>query len=275
MGRILIAGCGDVGTILGLRLVADGHQVWGLRREPRVLPAPIQPLAADLSRPESLGGLPARLDAVVFTAAAPERTDDAYRATYVDGTANLLGALATCGQAPARWLFASSTGVYHQDDGSRVDETSATEPASFTGRRMLEAERVLQQAPGTSVAVRFGGIYGPGRTRLIARAASGESLGDAAARCTNRIHTDDCAGALRHLLALPSPAAVYVAVDDQPAPLADVVEFIRAHQGLPPLPAAAATAPSGKRCSNQRLRSSGFTLRYPSYRQGYAALLDA
>ena len=52
--RILIAGCGFVGTRLGLDLAEEGHEVWGLRREPGGLPAPIRPVRADLTEPETL-----------------------------------------------------------------------------------------------------------------------------------------------------------------------------------------------------------------------------
>ena len=58
MSKILIAGCGDVGSALGERLAADGHQVWGLRRSTNKLPASILPLAGDLTDPATLTDLP-------------------------------------------------------------------------------------------------------------------------------------------------------------------------------------------------------------------------
>lgn len=276
MARVLIAGCGDVGIALGRKLAMKGHRVWGLRRNPEALPATIHPIAADLTRPASLVHLPADLDAVVFAAAAPERSDAAYRATYVDGLANVIARLDADGQRLDRILFTSSTGVYHQDDGRWVDEDSETAPTSFTGQRMLEAEGILANAPWPSIAVRFGGIYGPGRTRLIERARRGETAGAGMGRYTNRIHVDDCAGALRHLIDLPAPSATYVAVDDAPSLLPEVVDFICHHQDWP-TPPATVIAPAtftGKRCRNQRLRASGFTLQYPTFREGYAAVLD-
>ena len=79
MARILIAGCGDIGTTLGQALHAAGHTVWGLRRQPGHLPAGIQPLAADLGAPETLRALPPALDAVVYSAAASGFSDFADR----------------------------------------------------------------------------------------------------------------------------------------------------------------------------------------------------
>ena len=85
MARILIAGCGDVGTTLGRSLSAAGHEVWGLKRHPADLPPGIQPLAADLTDPATLNALPPALDAVVYSAAAAGFGEAAYRAAYVAG----------------------------------------------------------------------------------------------------------------------------------------------------------------------------------------------
>jgi hypothetical protein len=70
MANILIAGCGDVGSALGQRLSASGHQVWGLKRHPADLPPGIQPLAADLTDPATLTALPRRW-IMWFTARLP------------------------------------------------------------------------------------------------------------------------------------------------------------------------------------------------------------
>jgi nucleoside-diphosphate-sugar epimerase len=136
--RVLIAGCGYVGTALGLRLSAVGHRVWGLRRHPGELPSPIEPLAADLADPSSLAVLPRDLDWVVYAAAAGGFSDERYRAAYVDGPRHLLSALAATGIAPRRLVFTSSTGVYAQSGGEQVDETSPTEPTHFSGTRLLQ-----------------------------------------------------------------------------------------------------------------------------------------
>ena len=59
--------------------------------------------------------------------------------------------------------------MYSQNDGGWVDEDSPTEPDSFSGRRLLEAEQILAASPFGTVSLRLGGIYGPGRTGLIDR----------------------------------------------------------------------------------------------------------
>jgi nucleoside-diphosphate-sugar epimerase len=289
MARILIAGCGDVGATLGQRLGAAGHEVWGLKRRPADLPSGIQPLAADLTDPATLNTLPPALDAVVYSAAAVGFSEAAYQAAYVAGVRNLLDALGQAGQRPRRLLFTSSTSVYAQHQGEWVDEDSPAQADGFSGRCIRAGEQLLWDSPWPAVAVRFGGIYGPGRTRLIDSVREGTATRPGGPPLyTNRIHRDDCARVLEHLLLLPAPAPLYLAVDDDPAPLGEVLCWLATQLGLPepplaanpPLkPGAAGTGDpalrmrASKRCRNGRLCASGFQFRYPSYRDGYAALL--
>jgi nucleoside-diphosphate-sugar epimerase len=289
MARILIAGCGDVGTTLGRSLSAAGHEVWGLKRHPADLPPGIQPLAADLTEPATLNALPPALDAVVYSAAAAGFGEAAYRAAYVAGVQNLLDALRRAGQQPHRLLFTSSTSVYAQHRGEWVDEDSPAEAEGFSGRCIRAGERLMWDGGWPAVAVRFGGIYGPGRTRLIDSVRAGTATRPAGPPLyTNRIHRDDCARVLEHLLFVPEPAPLYLAVDDDPAPLGEVLSWLATQLGVPE-PPLAANPPlkpgagfgdpalrmrASKRCRNARLRASGFQFRYPSYRDGYTALLN-
>lgn len=279
MPRVLIAGCGYVGTALGERLCAAGYDVLGLRRQPPPH-APFPQLSADLGRPETLRNLP-EVAAVVYTAAADSGSDAAYRAAYVTGLGNLLAALQDQGQQPRRLLFTSSTSVYGQQDGEWVDETSATEPRHFSGRRLLEAEALLRQTPLPASVLRLGGIYGPGRTRLIDSVRRGTATcPQGPPRFTNRIHLDDCAGALHHLLELPAPEPLYLGVDCEPADSCTVTRWIAAQLGLPEPSVVAAEEAAGvrggnKRCRNDRLQATGYRFRYPSFREGYGELITA
>jgi len=290
MARILIAGCGDVGATLGQSLSAAGHEVWGLKRHPADLPPGIQPLAADLTDPATLTVLPPALDGVVYSAAAASFSEAAYQAAYVAGVRNLLDALRRAGQQPHRLLFTSSTSVYAQHQGEWVDEDSPAEADGFSGRCIRAGEQWVWDSGWPAVVVRFGGIYGPGRTRLIASVRAGTATRPAGPPLyTNRIHRDDCARVLEHLLFLPEPAPLYLAVDDDPAPLGEILSWLAAQldapepplaANLPLKPGAAAGDPAlrmraSKRCRNARLRASGFQFRYPSYRDGYAALLNS
>lgn len=273
--RVLIAGCGYVGSALAARLAAAGDAVFGLRRRPSALPPGVVPLAADLTDAAALRALPGPFDAVVYAAAPDRRDEPAYRAVYADGVARLVDAT-----EGARFLLVSSTSVYGQDDGSVVDETSPAEPTAFSGRIVLEGEaRVLARA-ARPVVLRCGGIYGPGRARLLDAARAGRlALAPGATRYTNRIHRDDVAGALEHLLRLGEPEPLYLGVDAEPVSEAVVYRWLAERVGRPLAEAErAAGVPasvSGKRCSSRRLLASGYRLLFPTFREGYGKLADA
>lgn len=282
--RVLIAGCGDLGVALGLELAAGGDEIFGLRRHPDRLPAPIRRLAADLGAPETLRELP-EVDAVVYAAAADRATEEAYQRAYVDGVRNLLAAPALRQSPPRRLFFVSSTAVYAQDGGEWIDESSPAEATHFRARLLLEGEGLMRDracATTATTVLRLSGIYGPGRTRLVELVRSGRATyPPGPPRFANRIHRDDAAGALAHLLRLPAAEALYLGVDDAPVDLAEVLTFLAVELDapLPRLeeepngPGASSPERTSKRCSNARLKSTGYRFRHPTYREGYGALV--
>jgi nucleoside-diphosphate-sugar epimerase len=95
---------------------------------------------------------------------------------------------------------------------------------------------------------------------------------------TNHVHLQDAARALQHLLLLREPARTYLVVDSEPVDRGEFLAWLAAQVGGPcPLRAAPGNdtraARSNKRCSNQRLLTSGFDLLYPTFREGWQALL--
>jgi nucleoside-diphosphate-sugar epimerase len=275
--RAFIAGCGDVGTELGLRLASLGWEIFGGRRSPGVLPPGITPVHSDLEG--DLGDIPGDLDVVVHAAAAGGRGLAGYEAVYRDGLDRLLRHLVDAGQSPRRVVFVSATSVYGVADGSEVDEDTPAEPSRDTGRVLVEAERILAASPFPGTSVRLAGIYGPGRTRLIDTVRDGSARQPVGDHPTNRIHRDDAAAAIVHLLtAVEDPDEVYVGVDHDRAQLAEVLRFLAAELGVPEPPRASAGDDTGrrsgaKRCRGDRLRATGFPFRYPTFREGYRAVL--
>ena len=277
-GRVLIVGCGDIGIPLGLQLADKGHAVWGLRRSSQ-LPEPINTLNADVTDAASLTCL-AELpfDYVVVTLTPGEFSDQRYRAVYVEGLANVIEAL-NAPQAIKRLLFISSTSVYHQGGGQWVDESSAAEPKTFSGQRLLEAEQVAASSGIPHCVIRFAGIYGPGRRRLIEQVKAKQGCPPSPPLFTNRIHRDDCVGFLAHLIMMDAQqqalATCYIGVDNEPVTLWDVKCWLAEQLGIDPntLDNGGETRRSSKRCSNARLLATGYTLRYTGYQQGYGQLL--
>ena len=280
--RILIVGCGDIGVPLAQALVNGGAEVWGLRRRPGELPAFIHPLAADVTDAGSLGALDElAFDYVVMTLTPAEMSERGYRSVFIDGVANLLDALHRQ-PAPRRIFHVSSTSVYHQRDGEWVDESSPATPASFSGKALLQGEQLLFDCGIPVTVVRFAGIYGPGRRRLIDQVLAGQGCPRRPPLYTNRIHRDDCAGVLLHLILRDAAGeavdSLYLGVDSEPVPLWEVKQWMARQLGVEldaDKPSAAPARRNSKRCSNARLLSSGYQLRYPDFRRGYAALLES
>jgi len=270
--RVLIAGCGDVGSVLAVSLLADGHVVYGLKRDISSLPDGVLPIRADLTDPGSLSDLPQQIDCLVFMPTPASRDQAGYEAIFIQGWKNVWAALK---QPPKRTLLVSSTAVYGESQGGIVSEETPPEPTRFNGKVLLEMEQFAAECTDDLVVVRISGIYGPGRERLIRQAASeGLEVQQNPAFYTNRIHRDDAAAALKHLLELEQPQSLYVATDDNPAPRYEVVEWLARAQGRPsPSPLNDEQAGCGKRVDNQRLRDSGFKFSYPDYRAGYGAVL--
>ncbi|MBP0047124.1 SDR family oxidoreductase [Marinobacterium sp. AK62] len=271
--RVLIAGCGDIGTRLGLKLAAEGAQVFGLRRTINQLPQGIHGIAADMTRPETLTELP-ECDHLFFTAAPKSREPGAYQHTYVDSLRNLLAAL----PVPPRHLFLTgSTGVYHQHEHDWVDEQSPVQPTTESGKALLASEQLALNSGIPATVVRFSGIYGPGRDHLLRKVMAGIAAPSEPIHFSNRIHRDDCVGVLHHLLQLLEDGKalkpLYLASDDAPTPIHEVMEWLAEQLGVDITRREEVRRGGSKRCSNRRLRASGYRFQYPDYRSGFRALL--
>lgn len=273
MARILIAGYGDIGGRLGQLLLAQNHTVFGLCRHTDNMPAEVSAVTADLFN--LTPPLPQDLDYVFYIVSATQRQDFAYYQAYVLGQTNLINALQ--GQDIKRLIFVSSTSVFSQSQGEWVTEDSEATGDNFATKRLLEAEEVTLNAPFPATVVRFGGIYGPGRTHLIDAVIQGK------ASCmediySNRIHSEDCAALLTHLITLPNPDSLYIGVDDTPTPLCEVVDWLSEQLSAPEVTHKEPSTKSrhqrsNKRLSNGKIKATGFTFKYPNYIEGYTELL--
>jgi nucleoside-diphosphate-sugar epimerase len=269
--RVLVAGCGWLGTAIAEVLVAEGDRVVAVRRAWRdAAPGGAGVDAIELDLAAGPLALPRDVDAIVYAAAPDERSEGAYRRTYVVGLRNVLEALPDV----QRVVLTSSTAVYAEESGGEVDEGSPV-VADGTGAILVEGERLLASR-SEGIALRLAGLYGPGRDRMVRTVRDGTARRPHRASTTNRIHRDDAARAVVHLLRLRAPDRVYVGVDDEPSDLGEVYTWLAGQLGVPvPLVGEGDSRARGgsKRCTNGRLRASGWSPRYPSYREGYRELL--
>ena len=277
---VVIAGCGDVGSRLASQLLAAGWEVHGLRRNVSRLPEGVIGIAGDLFKKDCpdtwpIGGV----DYLVYCAAATDHDEAGYRKAYVEGLQHVLEWLDDYGQQPKQLVFVSSSSVYGQQNGEWVDETSPTQALGYSGQVMLEAEQVAFDSGIPATTVRLTGIYGPGREWLLSQVRQGYRVAVEPPLYGNRIHVDDAAGLLAFLLQHVEQGGsldkVYIGVDDAPAPLAEVVGWLREYLGVTEWAEDASVRRAGsKQCSNARIKALGWTPTYPSFREGYAAILE-
>jgi nucleoside-diphosphate-sugar epimerase len=262
MSSTLIIGCGYLGRRLGVELIARGESVFGTTRSTakadELRRQGIRPIIADVLEPR---GAPwPGVERVVYAVGHERSTGVPIRRVYVEG---LRAALERFGAPPRRLIYASSTGVYGQGDGSRVDERSPTEPRSESGRACLDAEAVIRsfaERTGTACTIlRFAGLYGPGR--LIGRAAieRGEPIEGDPDHILNLIHIDDAA---RFVVAAAiregTPGDTYVVSDDRPVPRREFYGLVADCLDLPPptfVPPPADRPKSARDASNKRVDS--------------------
>ncbi len=281
MTTTLIVGCGYLGRRVGRLLRARGDRVLGTNRSrarAEELDAwGVEPVLADVLQPDTLTFPPA--DRVLYCVGFDRAAKVAMRTVYVDGLRNVLAKLP---DIPGRFVYASSTGVYGQDDGGWVEEDSLTEPRHEAGRVCLEAENVAR-ATLPALVLRFSGLYGPGRIPRKASLERGEPIVGDPRKFLNVIHIDDAAAAAVAALDRGEPGGIYNVSDDRPVARSEyydrVAESLRgpAPRFVPPAPgsAEAAREEANKQVSNRRMRAElGVALRYPDIATGIPAAID-
>lgn len=269
----LLAGVGDLNRRVAQRLMARGEQVVGLRRREADVSLGFEQHSIDLASQlwPDVGA-----DRIVVALSAGERTPEGYRRAYVEPIKQLAASLAQWQQLPQRVVVVSSTRVYGADDGRELDENSPPEPSDWAGELLLEMEAAVAELPVPSVVARLSGLYGPGRDWLRRQARKADVEPPARNHWTNRIHIDDAAAALVHLaFDVAKPEGCYLVSDRQPAPLFEVLDYLRQLESLPALADKPEVA-GGKRLLANRLAASGFVWQYPDFRAGgYASNLPS
>lgn len=278
----LVFGCGYLGLRVAMRWLAEGTPVCAVTRSGEraqfLQQFGLQPIVADITRPETLVDLPSA-NTVLFAVGFDRNSNDTIQHVYVAGLRNVLGAL---GSPVERFIYISSTGVYGQSDGSWVDESSACEPVRDGGKAHWQAEQLLANHPlgAQRIVLRLAGIYGPERVPRRRDLERGGPL-PVADGFLNLIHVDDAAEVV---LAAEKQAATpntFVVADGHPVKrrdyyreLARLLDLGNAEFCEPAAGTVADRRLGSKRIRTTRLMSElSFQLRYPTYREGLRAIL--
>ena len=267
MNRLLIAGFGDIARRAAPQL------------ERRFQLAPLaRANGFDLDRPDSLLLPPAQ--ALLHCAPPPGHGAADTR------TAHLLAALEKGRILPARIVYVSTSGVYGDCAGVRVDEARPPAPQSERARRRLHAESQLGRWAGERgvelIVLRVPGIYAAERLPLERLRAATPVLRAEDDVYTNHIHADDLAAIVCRALDEDAPAGVYNASDDTEMKMGEWFDLVADAHGLPRppriskelapvrIPAALLSfMQESRRLDNTRLkRVLGIRLRYPTVHEG-------
>lgn len=247
--KIAVLGCGYVGAEFARQARAAGHDVLGIVRSEA---------SRDKLRAEGLAAeafdlqtgdwsvLPARFDAVVYAASTGGGGPEAYALAYDIGVKRALAWARAVGAGS--FVFTSSTGVYRQDDGGIVDETSPVGGAP-TADAILGGERaVLASGCAKARVLRFGGLYGPGRHHLVDQLRRGDNvIGGRVDHFINYLHRDDAASSiLASIVGGPPGARVYNVGDGNPVTKEALARWIARRLGVAE-PVFDPSAPAGPR----------------------------
>jgi nucleoside-diphosphate-sugar epimerase len=302
--RVFVAGAsGAIGTRLVRQLIDAGHEVIGTHHSPsnaeRVRALGAKPVALDLLDPAAnrKAVLEAEPDAIVHQATALadirfgrnfDRTFAQTNRLRTEGTDNLLAAARDAGIR--RFVAQSFASLRNVREGGMVKtEDDPLDPTPVASTRQSNAamrhlEQTVTEAGG--IALRYGGFYGAANDALIepVRKRRFPIVGDGGGY-TSWIHLDDAAAATVLALEQNRPA-IYNIVDDEPAPVREWLPVLADALGAKPprhVPvwlarriageAVVMMGTDGRAASNAKAkRELGFTLRYPSWRQGFPAV---
>jgi nucleoside-diphosphate-sugar epimerase len=252
MAQVLIVGAGYTGGRAAALLRGLGHRVVTTRRESGDLPM----VLPDTSPLRQLDGSGWRV---------------LWSAPGVEGISVLEG-------KAERVVYLSTTGVY--GDAHVVDASTVAAPLTERTRLRWEAERVVLSGGWSSCVLRPAAIYGPGRgAHESIRVGRWKMAGDGS-NYTSRIQVDDLAAAAAAAV-LGDLGGAWPVADEEPCTNYEITRFCCGLLGMEMPSSAPAEALDETRRADRRvdgrevLRLLGVALRYPSYRNGVPAALDA
>ncbi|WP_077002028.1 NAD-dependent epimerase/dehydratase family protein [Variovorax sp. KK3] len=237
--RVLVVGCGDVG-LRAARLLRGRVRLFALTSSPdrvaALREAGLTPIVADLDRPGSLRRLSGLATRVLHLAPPPRVEGSGWSRDA--RTVALVRAL-RLRSLPDALVYGSTTGVYGDCGGARIDETRTVRPDTPRAHRRVDAERAVRWLGRAGVAtriLRIPGIYAPDREggtpreRLHKRTPVLHAEDDV---YTSHIHADDLARACVAALWRGGTQRVFHASDDTELKIGDYIDLAADLYGLP------------------------------------------
>jgi len=305
--NVLVVGAGGyTGAYLVRALLERGHRVRGLahRVESGI---PLEKLgmdlrAGDVLHPESIQGIGDEMEIIFNLAASCRLHATEAKQLLREGARNLFRAVDR--NALKKYIWASNVSVYGFPPATmRLDEHSPLKPAYSLGNATVDAEKFARENV-PAIAVRVPWVYGPGRDSIVALKEGRLRLLNDGENWTSRIQVEDLTQVLIAAMERAAPDSVYLAADDLPTLQREFYRELAAAVGAPvPLSlevnaarafgmfGRAMNALAGERqyplsenvigllsgnyyCLNNKIKNElGVTLQYPTFREGYKAIL--
>lgn len=264
--HILFIGYGKTSRRVAKQLFEQGHQITTISQSPKTdefathLIQDVHQLNLTQIKP---------IDWAYVLLSPSQSSIEGYQQTYVDSVAPIVAALK---QHPVQKIVVvSSTRVYGENKGERIDDESCIQSVDEQGRLLRQMEQLYQQAfPKQCIIIRPTGIYGTSVARMIKLAEITKSYPQI--HCSNRIHIDDLARFLAQLIHVEHPENSYIVSNNQPTPLHETIQWFQRQLNLPEL-VLESEALSGKRIYATRMEKTGFELEHADCFGDYLQML--
>ena len=264
--HILFIGYGKTSWRVAKQLFEQGHQITTISQS-----AKMDEYATHLIQDVHQLNLAhiSPIDWVYVLLSPNESTPEAYQRVYVDSVQPISNALK---QHPVqKVVVVSSTRVYGENHGERIDDEAEMKPNDEQGRLLLKMEQLWQQAyPSANIIIRPTGIYGTSVARMLKLAEKTKTYPNR--HWSNRIHIDDLANFLAHLLHVEHAEKSYIVSNNQPSLLHETIQWFQRQLNLPELVLQSDEC-SGKRIYATRMAEMGFQLQHKDCFEDYLEML--
>ena len=264
MTRLVLAGFGDLNSRVGQRWQKTHGDAIAMRRSRADPESTIKQVQIDLST-EIWPDLQA--DCLLVALSAKTRSLVGYQQAYVDPIKQLRHSMQHWQKMPGKIIVVSSSRVFAQTEGevfTDVSEANSTDPYA---KILIAMEKELHTIQTSTCAATLSGIYSVDRDWFKRLARKPDQELPKSNHWTNRIHVDDAAAALIHLLELDAIPERVIVSDTKPMPFFEVIRYLREQENLPVL-LDEPEVKGGKRLTPSFLQNSGFQWQFPTALSG-------
>ncbi len=270
--KIVIIGCGYVGSAIARLWQQQGHQVIVTTTSPEKV-ATLKTIASEVVIAQG-GDLDVLKQVIkdqkiiLLCTAAKQRTVESYRQSYLATAKNIIRAIKDTSSVK-QLIYTSSYGILGNKNGAWTDEAAPVEPINELGAILAQTEQVLLSTVKSDLKVcifRLSGIYGKGRELIkIFRSRAGTNRPGNGRDYTNWIHLDDIVNGIE-FARQKQLSGIYNLNSDEILSTGEFFNRLFATHNLPSITwdsSQPSLRPYNLKLDNQKLKAAGFKLVHP------------